>query len=521
MAPCERTAAARRRATRARAASSPFAATTRIMPAAVKTALTTAGLPLTNATSFVLGRMGDDFGYTDNISKTDVLRALAGLKGSITDNWTWDGVLPVRRDELRPDRRRTIASSSRWPGVPLATGQATRIQLAADAVVNPANGQIVCRSTLDQSDQRLPARESVRHQQLLAGREGLSVRHGHADSGVQAARGRGERAGRSVPHVGRRGADRGRCANIASNKVDTTADPISATSGFYVFNSSIVGGDVKVKEGYLETAVPLAKDMTALRVAGPERRRARDGLQHQSAASPRGSMASTYEPLSWLRFRATRSRDIRAPNTDELFRPRTTAFQTVDGILTPTQSAAVAPDLTPESADTITAGFAIRGAGLFDGVRASVDYYDIDVDQRRCHTHAATAGEPLPHARRVLRPGGLQCRTARWRRCARSFQNLNRLQTKGVDIELNYTHGVGVRARSTYGVLATRLMALATTDVTGPHHRSRRRHGQQRLGRWRGPAEVADQQSRDVREWPVVRSRSKGASSTTGCSTPR
>jgi len=38
------------------------------------------------------------------------------------------------------------------------------------------------------------------------------------------------------------------------------------------------------------------------------------------------------------------------------------------------------PELVPESADTITAGFAIRGSGLFDGVRASVDYYDIDVD---------------------------------------------------------------------------------------------------------------------------------------------
>src|SRR6185436_1298611 len=84
-----------------------------------------------------------------------------------------------------------------------------------------------------------------------------------------------------------------------------------------------------------------------------------------------------YEPLNWLRLRATRSRDIRASNTDELFRPQTTAFQTVNGNLVPTISGGNG-NLVPESADTITAGFAIRGSGMFDGFRGSVDYYDID-----------------------------------------------------------------------------------------------------------------------------------------------
>src|SRR6185436_7280459 len=229
-------------------------------------------------------------------------------------------------------------------------------------------------------------------------------------------------------------------AEYRQNKVDTNADPISATSGFYVFNSSIVSGEVKVKEGYLETVIPLAKDRTALRALDL------NGAVRVTDYNTSGSVTTwkygvTYEPLNWLRFRATRSRDIRAPNTDELFRPRTTAFQTVDGILTPTVSGGNT-GLTPEAADTITAGFAIRGSGIFQGLRASIDYYDIDVDDAistltpqllvtRCRTQGVYCDLV------DFNPNGsvAQVRTV--------FQNLNRLQTKGFDIELNYALSAG------------------------------------------------------------------------------
>src|SRR5262249_28114291 len=162
----------------------------------------------------------------------------------------------------------------------------------------------------------------------------------------------------------------------------------------------------------------------------------------------------------WLLLRATRSRDIRAPNTDELFRPRTTAFQTIDGILTPTVSGG-STSLVPESADTITAGFTVRGAGAFDGFRASLDYYDIDLT----NAIATLTGQLLVTRCRTqnvycdlvdFNPNGsvAQVRTV--------FQNLNRLQTKGFDLELNYGHALGA-GKVDLGVLATRLMHLATT----------------------------------------------------------
>ena len=164
--------------------------------------------------------------------------------------------------------------------MPLATGQASRIQLAADAVVNPANGQIVCRSTLTTPNNGCqPANLFGTNNFSQAAKDylyGTATQTQKFRQHVFAANVQGDLfntwAGAVPIAIG---------GEYRTNKVATDADPISATSGFYVFNSSIVSGEVKVKEGYLETAVPLAKDLPALRVAGPEWRRARDGLQHQ------------------------------------------------------------------------------------------------------------------------------------------------------------------------------------------------------------------------------------------------
>jgi iron complex outermembrane recepter protein len=431
------------------------------LPAGVKTALTGAGLPLTSATSFVLGRMGDDFGYTDNLSKTDVLRALAGLKGAITENWRWDAY--YQYGETNYDQ--TIENNriqQQVAGVPLATGQASRIQLAADAVVNPATGQIVCRSTLtNPANGCQPANLFGMNNFSQAAKDylyGTAWQTQTFKQHVVAANVQGDLfetwAGPVPLAVG---------AEYRQNEVDTTADPISATSGFYVFNSSIVGGKVSVKEGYLETAVPLARAQPALESLEL------NGAVRLTDYNTSGSVTTwkygvTYEPLGWLRLRATRSRDIRAPNTDELFRPRTTAFQTVDGILTPTVSGGNG-GLTPESADTVTAGFAIRGAGIFQGFRASVDYYDIDLDNA-----IATLTPQLLVTR--CRTQGVYCDLVDFNangsvaQVRTVFQNLNRLQTKGFDIEVNYAHAVGAGTLDA-SVLATRLEHLATTDVTG------------------------------------------------------
>lgn len=89
-----------------------------------------------------------------------------------------------------------------------------------------------------------------------------------------------------------------------------------------------------------------------------------------------GSSAAACEPSSWLRLRACR-RDIRAPCVGELYQPLTTVLHTV-GALTLTVSGGNTKRVA-EVASTTTAGFAFFGAGWPDGLRLSVDYYNIDI----------------------------------------------------------------------------------------------------------------------------------------------
>lgn len=93
----------------------------------------------------------------------------------------------------------------------------------------------------------------------------------------------------------------------------------------------------------------------------------------------------TYEPFDELRIRATKSRDIRAPNLFELFAGPVNAFapgltDPVSGLtnviaITRTQGN---PNLNPEKADTLSYGVVYRPK-WFKGFAGSIDYYEIEV----------------------------------------------------------------------------------------------------------------------------------------------
>lgn len=95
-------------------------------------------------------------------------------------------------------------------------------------------------------------------------------------------------------------------------------------------------------------------------------------------------VAAIYDPLDWLRFRATVSQDVRAAGFRELFLPRVTTigFATVNnpwnGGLTDTSFAATTggyPALQPETADTVTFGAVFS----FERFRLSADWFEIDL----------------------------------------------------------------------------------------------------------------------------------------------
>ena len=106
-----------------------------------------------------------------------------------------------------------------------------------------------------------------------------------------------------------------------SDRMTGAADPLSTANAFWSFNGKAIAGRIEVVEGYLETVAPLLSDqpgVNLLELNGAVRQ------THYSRSSPVTADSSVdvttwkvggvYEPTSWLRLRATRSRDIRAPN---------------------------------------------------------------------------------------------------------------------------------------------------------------------------------------------------------------
>jgi iron complex outermembrane receptor protein len=177
---------------------------------------------------------------------------------------------------------------------------------------------------------------------------------------------------------------------------------------------------------------------------------------------------AVYEPIDGVRLRATKSRDIRAPNLDELYRPRTTALTTVNTVLTPIVSGGNT-GLVPEEADTFTVGATFTGWGPLEGFRASVDYYDIEIADvistltaqtllTRCRTSATYCDQITFTNPADVNSTPLEIRTV--------FQNLNTLEVSGFDFEFGYNLPVGDGTLD-LSLLATRMVHLKTTDVSG------------------------------------------------------
>jgi len=119
-----------------------------------------------------------------------------------------------------------------------------------------------------------------------------------------------------------------------TDKVDGTADPISQNLGFFVNNAANINGKVNVGEGYVESVVPLLKDVPLARSRGFQRRGPAHSLTtatirpqaHPVSARRPGSSVLTWQLIESFRIRGTKSRDIRAPNVSELFGPNTRTF---------------------------------------------------------------------------------------------------------------------------------------------------------------------------------------------------
>jgi len=387
-----------------------------------------------NIQSFNLGRMSYDIGVAESDVSNTTSRVVASFSGDLADSgdWRWDGYYQYGKNV---NEQRVLRNRIR-----------SHFALAADAVFD--NGRIVCRSTIANPNN---------------GCVPLNLFGDGAPSAQAKDYVTGTTEGRTdyEQHVA--------AINIAGNPFETwagpvsiatgveyrketqatIADPIAEAGGFEANNSRSYGGKFHVIEGYLESVVPLASDTAwarsldlngAIRVA-----------DYSTAAGTQVTwkVGATYEPISGLLFRATRSHDIRAPSIYELNLlsvPNSIILSYSPHQVQVTSYLSGNPMLQPEKANTLAIGASYR-PDFLSGLQVSVDFYRI-------------------HVRDLVSSLGTQgvadaCRTGQTQYCSfltfdgngvptsalSTYVNLASVKLEGVDFALSYNRPIGEDAR--------------------------------------------------------------------------
>lgn len=339
---------------------------------------------------------------------------------------------------------------------------------AVDAVVDPASGQIVCRSGApgcipvnlfgDGSLALNPYVNGSAHFRLVT------------TQSVAAANLRGTPFSTwSGPVALAIGAETRRDHAVG------TSDPISqrvnangSVGGWILGNQLPETGTIKVFETYAEAQAPIARGLSL------------NGAVRRTHYSLSGTVytwkaGGTYQPFAGLRFRATRSRDIRAPNIAELFEnggsSNTNVFDPVLGRSVQVREISAGnPGLKPEKADTLTAGAVLQPAFL-PRLSASVDFFDI-----RIRDAIATLGAPTL-TQGCFAGNQLYCRSVTFNSdgtiafVTNTRLNLAQAATRGIDLELNYSRARALGGTLSAKLLATRVLKLTNTTPAGVQDR--------------------------------------------------
>ncbi|MEH3106268.1 MAG: TonB-dependent receptor [Sphingomonas fennica] len=404
---------------------------------------------------FVLGRSGFDFGSPKAVSTTKTYRGVAALDGDLGGSWKWDAYYQYGRTDFRQNNSNTPINF--------------RLRNAVDAV-RRADGTIACRINTDAITTNDDA-ACVPINLFGEGQYGAAARNYVIGSGFQDTTNKQQVAAGNVSgdlfSIGARPVSVSVGAEWRRNTIAGTTDPISAVNGFWVLNGQAVNGRQTVKEAYAEAIVPLLTDLSFARSLEL------NGAFRYTDYSTSGGVETwkagvIYEPVEALRFRVTRSRDIRAPNLSELQGPQTRTTIGLTDPRTGLQANPVLirgsnPDLDVEKADSLTAGVVLtpRGGGFLSRMRLSVDYYDLKVKDaigllgaqtlvQRCEQGAT---EFCALVQRDAAGGVIQVSDV--------LVNANSVRTRGFDVEFDYRQPLG-----SLGDLTTRLLATITRDLT-------------------------------------------------------
>jgi outer membrane receptor protein involved in Fe transport len=435
----------------------------------IPTVLANSGL-----TSFTLGKGFEDVGAAPVHVRNTVFRVVGGATYQISTDWKADIYYQFGRNNFRSDITNGVVTS--------------RMLNAIDSVASP--GGPVCRINVDSNPNNNDPNCVALNPFGFANQPNFAAAKAYVTAN-------GFQTNKTTEHVvaanvtgslidlpaGKLGVAVG--AEYRSDKVEGQTDAISAVGGFFTGGGSRISGKIDVTEFYGEVEVPILADMTLFKELGASGAVRRTHYKRSSAFNPSSSVdvttwkfGGTWAPIDAIRFRVTRSRDIRAPNVSELFGPTTNT----QGIVTDTGRGgvqAVAPitlgsnaNLIPEKADTFTAGVVLQPReGFISRFRLSVDYYDISIKDaistlgQQNIVARCTDGDPLSCAL-ITRDSSNIITNIR-----DTFQNVNELIARGYDIEFSYKQPLGANTLN-LRVLASHVKDLITVDAVGPTERA-------------------------------------------------
>ena len=449
-----------------------------------------ASMAANNIASFALGRTYGDIGDAALNTHNKMYRVVASLDGDLGGSWKWDAYYQYGRNDFRTDLLGGVISARAVKAINAVNGPGGPV-CAVNADANPLNDDPGCVALNPFGNQVSAAAKN--YVTANGFQTDLTVEH------VAAANLHGEPFSLWAGPVSIAAGAEFRSDQITGDAdifskggVDNPDTPNTSTdllpaNGFFTGNGSKISGKVDVTEAYFETLVPLATDMMfakRLEADGAVRR------THYSRSSPTAASSSVdvttwklgavWEPADFLRFRAARSHDIRAPNVSELFGPNTSGF----GILNDpanggTQTNPVVlsgsnPKLVPEVADTWTAGFVVRpkGDGFIGRLGGSLDWYKITINQaigvlgaqtiaNRCFQGATEfCGLIVRNSSNVIT------------QITDVQQNVNQLKTSGLDLEVSYRQPLGAMGDLDMRMLGNYVWHLITVDSGGPVDRA-------------------------------------------------
>jgi len=322
---------------------------------------------------FYMGSMHTDLPIVQAKNERRLGRVVVGAEGSFGEGWKWDTYYQLGISSI------SSRAQGMWYNPYLA--------LAYDAVRDPNTGTIVCRSTLTD-----PTNGCKPYNPM-----GIGVNN---DAAVYYVTGNGEGMWRKqqleqevaaftingTPFSTWAG-DVSLATGVEWRKEAITKgknDPLSETQKWWVGGYLSSFGSYNVKEIFAETVVPLAKGLPGVEVLDFS------GAVRVTDYSTSGNVTTWKAGLNWtvlddVRVRTTLSRDIRAPNLEELFSNGGGGAPAITNPWLGGETEYITSprignrDLDPEKADSFGAGIVLTPRFL-PGFAMSADYWKVEIN---------------------------------------------------------------------------------------------------------------------------------------------